>query len=144
MLSAEPLIIARLLDTVNGVKSVQSAGELAGIPEAKQTAPALHVLYGGYQVLDADSTAGVLIRETWLVVAVVSNAIQGRGAGQAEAALKTKAGGLLAQTIVALHGWRPSPAHAALVMVNGPKPKWSAGFAYVPIAFTTDIFVKGQ
>lgn len=136
-LSAESLIIERLRTQVTGVRAVLSAADLAGVEEAKQVTPALHVLYDGDDLGDraADGADGI-VRQRWLVIVAVRNARgQASGAGAREVA-----GPIILQVLAALGGWQPDEEHGELVRIAAPRPAFSpGGFAYFPLAFHTAI-----
>jgi len=140
-LAAEELIIARLTERVGSVRAVLSAADLAGVQEAKQTTPALHVVYDGDRLGDS-AGRGIAnqVYQRWLVITAVRSARgQRTGAGAREAA-----GPIISAVLQALLGWAPSDEHQPLVRTSAPRPHFSAGgFAYFPLAFETRIDTGG-
>ncbi|MDR1889647.1 MAG: hypothetical protein LBQ81_09770 [Zoogloeaceae bacterium] len=142
LLSVGPLLIARLKDRCPSVKGrVLSSGDLAGVKEVAQVAPALHVLLQGYTPLETLPGGDVRWAETWNVVAVVKHAArQGRAGSQAEAAEP-----ILREVMAALSGWHPGypAANGPLKAVSGFFPGFSAGYAYFPLAFLAQVVTEG-
>ncbi|SIQ96453.1 hypothetical protein SAMN05421829_108164 [Aromatoleum tolulyticum] len=139
-LGLEPLIIERLKATVPAARAVLAAEDLADVQERSQVAPALHVIYGGYRVLEATDTGRAATTEqTWIVVAVVKGAGQ---RGDAPAALRASAAALVSPVLSALMGWRPADRMRPLKLANGPRPVFSGGFAYFPLTFTATVPVQ--
>lgn len=140
MLTLEPLLIQRLKDTVSGVRAVLSADELAGIEESKQVVPALQVFYRGFRVIDDGYQGMALIEETWLAVAVISHSVQGK---RATAATRQRMAAIANPALFALLGWNPGDKWTPLKPTTPPPARWSDSFGYLPMAFTTQLFVKG-
>lgn len=139
-LGLEPLILARLKATVPAARSVLAAEDLADVEARSQTAPALHVIYGGYRVIEASENGRTASTEqTWIVVAVVKGASQ-RGDGPA--ALRASAAELVGPALTALMGWRPIDRMRPLKLANGPRPVFSGGFAYFPLTFAAQVPVQ--
>ena len=140
-LSAEPAIIARLKAMIPELVGAFSASDLEGVAEAKQTTPAVHVLYYGDRVVEGNgrSSTGEIqcVDQVWYVVLAVRNA---RTQLTNEAA-RADAGPLALKVLKALQGWQPSPEHGPLKRVNGAGPGFKAGFAYLPFCFATRITV---
>lgn len=113
--------------------NVFSTADLADVAEQAQTAPALHLVLLDYRPKQSVGPS-VLWDETWCVVAVVRHAARrDRAWSFAEAAAP-----LLREAVLALSGWcyEIVPGDAArLEAVAGPRPAFSAGFAYFPLAF---------
>lgn len=129
-LGVEPLIVARLADSVPvpGLK-VLAAPDLDGIQAASQPVPAVHVVFGGFDRLEA--TGGLIeVVETWYTVAVVRNS---RAAAQGAAA-RADAGGLMDAVFAALNGWTPA-GYRPLVPATPPQGGYDAGFGYFPLAW---------
>lgn len=139
-LGLEPLIIARLKAAVPAARAVLAAEDLTDVQERSQTAPALHVIYGGYRVVSAsESGRGANTEQTWIVVAVVKGASQ-RADGPA--AVRASGAELVGPVLAALMGWRPSERMRPLKLANGPRPVFSGGFAYFPLTFSADVPVQ--
>lgn len=139
-LGLEPLIIERLKATVPAARTVLAAEDLADVQERSQVAPALHVIYGGYRVIEASENGRAASTEqSWIVVAVVKGASQ-RSDGPA--ALRASAAELVGPVLSALMGWRPVDRMRPLKLANGPRPAFSGGFAYFPLTFAAQVPVQ--
>ncbi|MEW6490766.1 MAG: hypothetical protein AB1578_22995 [Thermodesulfobacteriota bacterium] len=140
-LSAEALIVARLQSKVAGVKAVLSAADLDGVAESAQVTPAVHVVFGGYRPTQERDEGRVQESEqVWIAVVAVRNL---RTPKTGEHARET-AGELCADVLAALQGWRPSAEHQPLKLAPGPRPGFSKGYGYFPLAFTTRVVTRGQ
>lgn len=141
-LSAEPLLIARLREKVSDVKGVLSAADLAGVAESAQQTPALHVVFGGYRpTRSVDGSRGAIqeTEQTWWVVAAVKNL---RSPQTGENA-REQAGPILSAVLAALQGWQPTAKHTPLELAAGPRPGFSKGYGYFPLAFVTRVVTRG-
>ena len=141
-LSAEQPIVDRIKELIPELgNSVFSAADLDGVSEAKQVHPAVHVLYYGDRVAEGmgRSSNGEVqcVDQDWYVVLVIKNA---RTQITGEAA-RTDAGPLVIKLLKSLQGWAPSIEHSPLKRINGAKPGFKGGFAYLPFCFTTRITV---
>jgi len=117
---------------------VLSAADLAGVMEEKQLVPAVHLIYQGYRVLQNRADKKLArIEQTWLAAVAVSNA-RGLKAGT-EA--RADAGSLGAKVLLAFAGWQPPGAATPLQLSNAPAARFSAGFQYLPQAFTVELVV---
>lgn len=119
---------------------VLTAADLGEVRESAQHTPAVHVIYGGYQVAEAAGTQWRLLHR-WYVVAAVRNVAQARS-GQAA---RRGAGALAARVTAALAGSSLSGATKPLELITPPPARYSAGFSYIPSAFQVEtIFRKPQ
>jgi len=133
-LALETLIIARLKALCPAARAVLSVDDLADVAERSQTAPALHVVYGGFRVNSAtDNGRSAVTEQRWLVIAVTRCSAQ-RDAAPAEA--RARSGVLAREALAALMGWRPAPGMRPLTLSTPPNPIFSNGMAYIPLAFT--------
>lgn len=133
-LALEPLIVDRLKARCPAARAVLSVDDLADVAERSQTAPALHVVYGGFRVSGgADSARSAVTEQRWLVVVVTRCSAQ-RGAAPAET--RARSGVLAREALAALMGWRPVPGMRPLALATPPNPIFSKGMAYIPLAFT--------
>jgi hypothetical protein len=137
-LAAEPHLVACLKAALAGMQPavhVLTEADLAGVKEAAQHVPAVHVVWGGYRVLEA-SAAGTRARleQTWLVVAAVRNLADVRSGSAA----RQEAGELLARAGQALMGLKPPCSAQPLRLAAAPRSWASKGYVYVPLAFTTE------
>lgn len=139
-LGLEPLVIERLKALVPNARAVLAAEDLADVQERSQTTPALHVIYGGYRIVEAaENGRGAITEQTWIVVVVVKGAGQG---GNAPAAVRASAASLVGAVLSALMGWRPAERMRPLKLTNGPRPVFSGGFAYFPLTFAALVPVQ--
>lgn len=119
---------------------VLAAADLADVKESAQHTPAVHVIYGGYQVAEAAGTRWRLLHR-WYVVAAVRNVAKARS-GQAA---RRGAGALAAHVTAALAGADLPGATRPLELITPPPARYSAGFQYIPSAFQVEtIFRKPQ
>jgi len=143
-LGCEALIIERLKNKASGVKAVLSAADLADVAEKQQTTPALHVISGGWKPTAVKPGSGGMLsaefEQIWLVVVAVRNVRSAKTGTDARA----EAGPILAATLKALLGWRPSNEFQPFKPAPAPKPGFSAGYGYFPLAFTTKTVVAGE
>lgn len=138
-LDAEKRLIRRLEAKVKPhVRAVLSAADLAGVQESEQITPALHVILQGYRPT-REQGSGLIqeIEQTWLVVAAVRNV---RGIPDA----REDAGPILDAVLRALLGWRPDAGWTPFQLAAAPRPGFSRGFLYFPLAFTTKIVARGD
>lgn len=133
-LALEPLILERLKALCPAARAVLSVDDLADVAERSQTAPALHVVYGGFRVNSAtDNGRSAVTEQRWLVVAVTRCSAQ-RSAAPAEA--RARSGELAREALAALMGWRPVPGMRPLALATPPNPIFRNGMSYIPLAFT--------
>jgi hypothetical protein len=141
-LEPEPHIVARLQEALADLQPavhILTAAQLAGVKENAQHTPAVHVVWGGFRVLESRSD-GKLARldHTWLVVAAVRN-VQGTRSG---AASRAEAGQLAARAGAALMGFRPPNVAGPMRLAPAPAAGYSAGFMYLPLAFQVESIFK--
>ena len=140
-LGAEALLIARLKVKVTGVREVLAAADLAGVAEAKQVTPALHVLFGGYRPTKASVDGRVQQTEQrWQVVVAVKNLRTPKTGEHA----REEAGPLLLAVLEVLQGWRPSDEYTPFTLAAGAAPGFSRGYGYYPLAFTTLVTTRAN
>lgn len=133
-LALETAIVARLRTLCPSARAVLSVDDLGDVAERSQTAPALHVVYGGFRVSSAtDNGRSAVTEQRWLVVAVSRCSAQ-RNAAPAEA--RARGGVLAREALAALMGWRPAPGMRPLALATPPNPIFSNGMVYIPLAFT--------
>lgn len=137
-LAVEPHIVARLQEAVAGMSpavQVLTGAELAGIKEAAQRTPAVHVVWGGFRLLESRADGKqARLEHTWYVVAAVRN-VAGTRAG---AAARADAGVLMARAGAALMGFRPPGVAGPLRMGPTQSAGYTAGFMYLPLAFLVE------
>ena len=140
-LAAEPLIVDRLRDQVAGVPDMRvfGAADLAGVEARAQHTPALHVVYDGDEPLgeagQSQSGDTQIAWQRWIVWVVARSARDARGGTGARAV----AGPLMAATIQALAGWRPSADHSPMIRGAAGRPAYDAGIAYYPQLYRTAV-----
>jgi len=140
-LVAGPALIARLKAQLPPGVFVLSAKDLAGVKEAAQQAPAVHVIYNAYAPKQGANGAWSGIEQTWLTVVVVRNVVS---LATAEAPM-AEAGPLMAGVIGALSMWVPSGAvdfQSIHLKPSPPAGYTRAGFAYFPIAWGLDLRIR--
>lgn len=140
-LSLEPLLIERLKAQVEGFNGhVFGAPELGGFAAKKRTppTPSCDVVFAGLRPLEDRGDGVTRIEQTWYVVPRVRNL---REVTRGEAA-RADGGPLVAATLAALLGWKPSPEHKALRLGNAPAPEYQVGTLEVPLAFITEVVIK--
>lgn len=138
MLLEAPLmqrLAEQLADTVPKVH-VLAAADLAGVTEATQPTPAVHLVYQGYRIVESRSDGGAArIEQTWLVTVATKNVKNTRSG----AAARSDAGLIAARVAQALMGFKPGPASKPLRLTQGPDAGFSNGFAYLPLAFVVEM-----
>nr|WP_067289912.1 hypothetical protein [Marinobacterium profundum] len=130
-LAAEPAIVAALAP-VPGLRKVYVSQDLADMAENSQITPAAHVIYFGDRVQD-NAQGGVMghADQTWLVILAVHQVRDGNKAGPLIAALL--------KTLCGHHG-----PLGNLTRANAPKPYFSGGFGYYPLAFNLKFRTKAN
>jgi len=135
-LSLETALVERLKATLPSGVQVLNAADLAGVAEGSQPTPAVHVVYGGYRVVETNSGFST-IEQTWYAVVTVRNVRDVKsGAGA-----RDEAAGLLDAVYAALAAYKP-PNARPLALTNAPKPQTTAGFMYFPLAFNSTITMR--
>lgn len=132
LFSAQPLIIAQLLNQVSAFRVVRGARDLASIRSRPGTAPAAYVLYDG---LDAGIGAdrAQMVQQKWMIVTVVRNAREAAwGVGE-----RQEAGLILRHVCHALLGWRPGPDHGPLTLIHAPSPSFDDAHGFYPLRFSS-------
>lgn len=141
MTGIEDVLVARLATRVPPPARVFTAADLDGVNQAAQFTPALHIVFDGYTPTRDTGDGRVQELELrWLVVAAVRNAREARTGGPARA----DAVALIATALTALLGFRPAPDHSALRLATAPPPGFSAGYHYLPLAFTCRTTRRGD
>lgn len=136
----ESAIAAKLRAGLPDVQ-VMTAADLASVTEDRQPTPALHVVYQNYRVLEirADGRAAS-IEQSWLVVAVAKD-VRDMRSGSAS---RLAAGELAEQALPHLMGWHPPEAVGPLLLSTPPKPAYSNGITYLPLAFTVKTTIANR
>jgi hypothetical protein len=132
LLSAEPLLLARLRARLPAPVQVFAAADLDGVREREQYAPAVHLLYGGHRIGDSPYPGVEKRLQSWVCVLVARNR---RGVESQRDA----AGELLTQVETSLLGWRPSPDHTPRIGQDAPAPRYGAGVIYLTLGYQTSV-----
>lgn len=136
----EKLMIDRLVQELPETVRVFSAADLASVPANAQVVPAVHVVYGGFEVTEVkNDRKSAKVRQTWYAVPVVrnvANQIDGKGA-------RSVSSELVDLTFDALAGWKPGSAYFPLEPVTPPAPLWKKGLFYIPLAFKATTTIGG-
>lgn len=137
----EQLLVARLRQCCPAARHVLVADDLDDVTKMAQRTPALHVLYGGYRPLDEGGNGKTaVIEQTWLIVCATRNAQQREGVTEKRA----RTADLVDQVLPALLGWRPLERGAPMHLDAAPKPLYSDGCTYLPLAFTWKLNVQAN
>jgi len=112
---------------------VLTTSDIQDVAEKAQHTPAVHLIYGGHKVVE-DQRISLRLEHTWYVVAAVRNV----AAAKAGQAARRDAGRLVARVMGALLGASVQGATRALELVTPPKPRYVAGFQYIPSAVVVE------
>lgn len=135
----EQKIIDRLRERIPGV-TIEPLRELERVPELRQKAPAVFVIYDGFSVGEAIPPGHIQkVIQEWFVVVATRSA---RGAGDTNAA-RDQAADLCEQVLSALLGFHLGGG-SYLRLTDAPGPEYDAGYCHVPLAFTNAATFKGQ
>ncbi|WP_212679719.1 phage tail terminator protein [Undibacterium rivi] len=144
-LQLEDVLVDRLKTDMTGLRAVMTATDLASVQDARQVAPAAHVIYIGDQIGEGSQSQGStgasqVVTQHWMVVLVVKFA----GTPTTGKGNRKIAGPLITQLLKSLSGWQPpNKSFSTLRRINAPKVGYDNGFAYYPFAFKTT-FVIGK
>lgn len=142
-LGLELHLVELVQQAVQGMKPavhVLTSADLADVKEGAQKTPAVHLIYGGYRVVEDLGTAWKLAHK-WYAVAAVRNVATQRS-GQAA---RQTAGPLVSTVVGALIGANVPGATRPLTLVSPPPATYRAGHQYIPSAFEAEtIFRKPQ
>lgn len=142
----EQAIVNRLIARMPAGTTVLPMRELERVPEYRQKAPAVFVIFDGYSVGEAIVPTGQIQRVTmeWYVVAVAKSA---KGNGNTDAA-RDAASALCEQVLQALLGYDvgkdAGEGGKFLRLSDAPGPEYDGGYCHVPLAFTNPATFKGQ
>jgi len=136
----EAAIVARLQAKIADVPTY-TEDDISRVPELRQKAPAIVVVYNGYEVAaeQAGNYKAAKLRQEWLIVATSKSATARGGTGEAKGA----AGDLSDRIIRALLGFTPRPG-AYLRLSDAPGPEYDAGYCYLPLSFFVEATVKAD
>jgi hypothetical protein len=135
MLAAESLIVARLQAALPDSVRVLTGTDPAITRSSGQLLPAVFVLFGGDEVVQAAGQRRLRFGQRWEVSLAVRSVNDRAGT-----AAKDAAGPLLVQIHDALCGWRPSPDYSELTRQPMARPEYDeSGAALIyTVAFTTN------
>lgn len=139
-MAIEPRLVELVKKAVAGLSPavhVLTASDLSMVQESAQRTPAIHVVYGSFQVAENMGTAWRLVH-TWYVVAADRN-VAGIASGQA-ARLST--GALLARVVAQLVGENVLGATKPIGLLPSPQPQYSSGYQYIPSAFGVETILQ--
>jgi hypothetical protein len=138
--AVEQIIIDRLRAKLPDV-TVEPLRELERVPELRQKAPAVFVIYDGYTVGQSLMPTGAIqqITQDWYVVVATKSA---KGNGNVNAA-RDQAGEICEQVLDALLGFHLGGGRY-LRLSDAPGPEYDAGYCHVPLAFSNAATFKGQ
>jgi hypothetical protein len=143
VLSVEPLIVSRLeerLAVLAPSPKVLTAPDLAGVAEEQQVTPAVHVVYGGMRITQDQAEGAIVeLEQTWFTIVTVRNVRDVRSGS----ANRVDAGPILDAVFTALTGWRPEQSTRRLRPTNAPRPGYSKGYGYYPLAWTLRMQMRG-
>lgn len=145
LLAAEQPIIQRIQQLMPELAGVFAAADLDGVAESKQITPAVHVLYFGDVPVEGSGRSNngevQTLDQLWYAVLVVKNVRQQGLRGGEESAVRSAAGPLAYKLSKALQGFAPTLEHTPLRRVKGVAPGFKAGYAYIPLLFSTRITI---
>lgn len=137
----EQTIIDRLRDKLPAGTTVEPLREIERVPELRQKAPAVFVIYDGYSVGQSIGPTGQIqqITQDWFVVCAAKSA---KGNGKVDAA-RDQASELASQALEALLGFHLGGGRY-LRLSDAPGPEYDGGYVHVPLAFSNSATFKGQ
>ncbi|MBK7314928.1 hypothetical protein [Candidatus Aalborgicola defluviihabitans] len=138
MMLEQPLMdrLADQLADLSPKVHVLAAADLAGVTEATQVTPAVHLVYQGYRIMESRSDGGAArLEQTWLATVATKNVKNTRSG----TAARTDAGLIAARVAAALMGFRPAGGSKPLRLAEGPRAGFSNGYAYLPLAFVAEL-----
>lgn len=131
-MAIEDRLVELLKEAVAGMSPavhVLTTADLQDLTEKAQNTPAVHLVYGGHKVLE-DQRIALRLEHTWYAVAAVRNV----AAARTGKAARRDAGRLVAKVMGALLGASVPGATSTVRLVTPPKPRYAAGFQYIPSA----------
>lgn len=134
-----PLLVDRLAADLPPQVRAATMHDLASVASGQQAVPAVFVAYDGYRVVDASLEARLAIEQSWLTVVTVRNV---RDASVGDHA-RLEAGAIAARVIESLHRAR-FPGMKPLRFASAPRPGFSAGYYYLPLAWTAPLTLRSE
>lgn len=136
MLHLEHPIVDRLRAALPEGVRVMSAADLAGMQQAFQFTPAVHVIYQGYRVKETHADGMIaFVEQTWLTVAAVRNARDQK----AGSAARVDSEAITAAIYQALAGWLPTGACEPMRLADAPAAGFDGVAFYLPLGWKTMI-----
>lgn len=137
--TVEQIILDRLRAVLPGI-TVEPLRELERVPELRNKAPAVFVIYDGYGVGQAVANGAVQgITQDWYVVVATKSA---KGNGDSNVA-RDQASELCEKVLGALLGYHLGGGKY-LRLSDAPGPEYDGGYCHVPLAFSNSATFKGQ
>jgi len=139
LMQLEGVLMQRLQDQLADMAPkvhVLAAADLAGVTEATQPTPAVHVVYQGYRIVESRSDGcAARIDQAWLITVATKNVKNTRSG----AAARSDAGLVAARVAKALMGFKAGMASKPLRLEQGPDAGFNNGFAYLPLVFVGEL-----
>lgn len=133
------LLVDRLAADLPPQVRAATLHDLASVANGQQAVPAVFIAYDGYRVADASLDARIIVEQSWLTVVTVRNV---RDASVGEHA-RSEAGAIAARVIETLHRAR-FPGVKPLRFASAPRPGFSAGYYYLPLAWTAPLILRSE
>jgi phage gp37-like protein len=128
----ESAIIERLRATLPASTQVTTFAELSRVPEYRNKAPAVFVVYDGFAPADSPANVPTLQQiELRFTVVVTTKSAAGNGGGTAA---RDESGDIAKTVIEALIGLRVDGGRY-LRLSTAPGAEYDAGYSYTPIGF---------
>lgn len=137
----EEKILARLRERMPDGTTVEPLRELERVPQLRQRAPAVWVIYDGFSPTTERIANGQIqqVRQDWFVVVAAKSA---RGNGDVADA-RDQAAQLCEAVLAALLGFHLGGGKY-LQLGEAPGPEYDGGYCHVPLAFSNSATFKGQ
>ena len=137
---AEAAILARLKAQLPGDVHVGPLRDLEMVAQYRQKAPAVWLIYDGYEAGERIAPLNYVqkVTQQWYAVIATKSA---KGSGTVTEA-QDQASELCELVLAALLGFQVSPG-AHLRLEDAPGPEYDAGYCHVPIAFSNFATFKG-
>lgn len=135
LVAIESQVVARLKAAEwPEVKAIYTTAELAGLRQREQPAPALHVIYDGFDIKEQSGPLNYQVAVRLYVIAVVANV-------QGQTWMSADGGRLMMLAAERLVGWAPDD-FCPLQMVESPRPFYRQEYGYFPLLFLSQINLK--
>ena len=134
----ESALVQHLKDNLDGV-TVLTAAELASVTEDRQPVPAVHVVYQGYQPKEVRNDGkAARIDQQWLIV-IATKDVRSMRSGEKS---RADASAIADKLLPLLMGWRTEAATGPFVLAPAPRPAYSHGITYMPLAFSVETALR--